>query len=138
MPAVPPAVVVPRRVVLRLKQRRVFVYEGDRELANYPVAVGRRGWETPTGKFSVLYKLKDPTWQNPWSGQMIPPGPDNPLGDRWIAFWTDGKNYIGFHGTPNEELVGQAVSHGCVRMKNRDIRAMFEKVDEGTPVQVES
>ncbi|WP_448572469.1 L,D-transpeptidase, partial [Trichothermofontia sp.] len=68
---------------------------------------------------------------------VIPPGPDNPLGPRWIGFWTDGKNFIGFHGTPNESLIGQAVSHGCVRMRNQDIQALYAQVEMGTPVVVE-
>ena len=59
------------------------------------------------------------------------------MGERWIGFWTDGTNYIGFHGTPNEETVGQAASHGCVRMLNRDVLALFEKVGIGTIVVVE-
>jgi L,D-transpeptidase ErfK/SrfK len=129
--------VINTRVVLRLNQRRVYVYKSDRLLASYPVAVGKQGWETPTGTFQVMKMLKKPTWEHPWNGKIVPPGPDNPLGDRWIGFWTDGNNAIGFHGTPDEELIGQAVSHGCVRMRNRDINAFFEKVNVGTLVLVE-
>ncbi|MEB3118669.1 MAG: L,D-transpeptidase, partial [Limnothrix sp.] len=61
----------------------------------------------------------------------------NPLGVRWIGFWTNGDNSIGFHGTPNPELIGQAVSHGCVRMRNEDIVDLFDRVTEGMPVRVE-
>lgn len=46
-------------------------------------------------------------------------------------------NYAGFHGTTNESLIGQAVSHGCVRMRNDDIRALFEKIEVGTRVIVQ-
>jgi lipoprotein-anchoring transpeptidase ErfK/SrfK len=81
--------------------------------------------------------LKNPTWQHPWKGTIIPPGKENPLGDRWIAFWSDGTNFIGFHGTPNEKTVGTPASHGCIRMKNRDIRKLFEQVAVGTSVLVE-
>lgn len=125
------------RLVLRLRDRRVYYYLGEEVLASYPVAIGRKGWETPTGSFAVLQKVQHPTWQHPFTNELIPPGPNNPLGDRWIGFWTDGNNYIGFHGTPNEELIGQAVSHGCVRMRNEDIVALYEKVEMGTPVIVE-
>jgi lipoprotein-anchoring transpeptidase ErfK/SrfK len=125
------------RLVLRLRDRRVYYYLGEEVIASYPVAIGRQGWETPTGSFAVLQKVPYPTWQHPFTNEIIPPGPANPLGDRWIGFWTDGKNYIGFHGTPNEELIGQAVSHGCVRMRNSDIVALYEKVEMGTPVIVE-
>jgi len=125
------------RLVLRLGDRRVYVYRGDEAVASYPVAIGRSGWETPKGSYEVIQMTKDPAWRHPWEGYVIPPGPDNPLGSRWIGFWTDGKNFIGFHGTPNESLIGQAVSHGCVRMRNQDIQALYAQVEMGTPVVVE-
>ena len=125
------------RLTIKLRERRVYVYQGDRVQASFPIAIGRRGWETPTGTFSVIQKIQDPAWEHPWTGEVIPPGPNNPLGVRWIAFWTDGKNFIGFHGTPNERLIGQAVSHGCIRMRNRDVMALYELVKVGTPVTVQ-
>lgn len=125
------------RLTIKLRERRVYVYEGDRVQASYPIAIGRAGWETPTGTFRVLDKIQNPAWEHPWTGEVIPPGPNNPLGTRWIAFWTDGKNFIGFHGTPNERLIGQAVSHGCIRMRNRDVVALYELVKIGTPVTVQ-
>lgn len=125
------------RLVLNLRERRVYVYQNDRVVARYPVAIGRPGWETPTGDFQVLDMQKNPAWIHPFNGKVIPPGSDNPLGVRWIGFWTDGNNFIGFHGTPQENLIGQAVSHGCVRMRNKDIGALFEQVALGTPVIVQ-
>lgn len=62
--------------------------------------------------------------------------PDNPLGTRWLGFWTNGKNWIGFHGTPNRASVGSAASHGCVRMYDEHIQELFELVAVGTPVKV--
>lgn len=126
-----------RRIVLQLRQRRVYIYDGDKEVASYRVAIGKKGWETPTGTFQVIRKIRNPAWKNPWSGSVSDPGPDNVLGERWIGFWTDGKQTIGFHGTPGEHLLGRAVSHGCVRMRNADIRAMFDMVEIGTPVIVQ-
>lgn len=124
------------QLILRLGKRQVEVYEQDKLVATYPVAVGKKGWETPTGDFEVIQMIKNPSWQNPWNGKVIPAGANNPLGERWIGFWTDGKNTIGFHGTPGEHLIGRAVSHGCVRMKNKDIRQLFELVSEGISVKV--
>lgn len=126
-----------RKIVLRLRERRVYLYLGEQAQASYPVAVGKPGWETPTGTFQVMHMVKNPTWKNPFNGTVVPPGPANPLGDRLIVFTPIGnKGYAGFHGTTNESLIGQAVSHGCVRMKNNDIRAFFEAVELGTPVIV--
>jgi len=125
------------RLVLRLRERRVYVYRKNKVQASFPVAVGKDGWETPTGSFKVMQMIKDPVWEQPWTGELVPAGPDNPLGSRWIGFWTDGKNVIGFHGTPNPESIGRAASHGCVRMFDKDAQALFEKIAVGTPVIVE-
>ena len=124
------------RLLLNLKKRRVFVYQGQKIIASYPVAIGRRGWETPTGQFRVIQMVREPVWEHPFTGQLVPSGKNNPLGARWIGFWTDGANFIGFHGTPQENLIGRAVSHGCVRMRDRDIKALFERVQIGTSVIV--
>ncbi len=119
-----------------LSDRRVYVMRGNQVKTSFPIAIGRQGWETPTGEFRVIQMLRDPSWQHPFTGEVVPPGRDNPLGVRWIGFWTDGRNYIGFHGTPNENSVGRAASHGCVRMFNRDVVKLFEMVSLGTPVIV--
>lgn len=124
------------RLVLRLGERRVYVYRGNEVEVSYPVAVGREGWETPTGTFQVFDMVRNPGWTNPFTRELVPPGPTNPLGERWIAFWTDGKDYIGFHGTPNRESVGRAVSHGCIRMLNEDVRRLYDAVAPGTQVIV--
>ncbi|MGL5082284.1 MAG: L,D-transpeptidase [Microcoleaceae cyanobacterium] len=125
------------RLVLRLRERRVYLYQGNQQVASYPVAVGKAGWETPTGSFQVMQKIVNPSWQNPWTGQVMQPGPNSALGLRWIGFWSNGKDVIGFHGTPSINSIGQAASHGCVRMRNEDIISLFEQVQMGTVVVVE-
>lgn len=132
-----PEPVAKLELVIRLRDRKVYVYERDQVKTSFPIAIGRSGWETPTGEYQVLQMIKDPSWQNPFNGTVIPAGPNNPLGTRWIGFWTDGQNYIGFHGTPNEDSVGTAASHGCIRMYNNDVVQLFEMVEVGTVVRVE-
>ncbi|MFN4067759.1 MAG: L,D-transpeptidase [Thermosynechococcus sp.] len=138
----PPAVisnprVTPLRLEISLSRRQLTLYQGQTPLRRYPVAVGRPGWETPVGTFQVRQMIRDPAWKNPFTGVVIAGGhSQNPLGRRWIGFWSDGKNWVGLHGTPNPESVGQAVSHGCVRMYNHDIEELFEKVHLGVPVIV--
>ncbi|HAC65017.1 MAG TPA: L,D-transpeptidase [Cyanothece sp. UBA12306] len=136
---VPPAEtkVMATRLVLKLKERKVYAYQNDKVLASYPVAIGKKGWETPKGNFVVRNMVVNPKWKNPWNGKISAPGPNSPLGERWIGFATKGKNVIGFHGTPGEHVMGQAVSHGCVRMRNKDIKALYELVDKGIPVIVQ-
>jgi lipoprotein-anchoring transpeptidase ErfK/SrfK len=125
-------------LVLKLKERKVYVYRGDKLIKKYPVAIGKKGWETPIGEWQVMEKIRNPAWTSFKTGEVFPPGVENPLGVRWIGFWTDGQDVIGFHGTPNVKSIGTAASHGCVRMLNRDVRALFPLVKVGTIVKVVS
>jgi lipoprotein-anchoring transpeptidase ErfK/SrfK len=127
---------VSSRLVVDLSDAKVYSYWGNQLIATYRVAVGQPGWETPVGTFKIQQKLRNPVWQQPITGDLIRTGPDNPLGSRWISFWSDGRHHIGFHGTNKEQLVGQAVSHGCLRMRNVDIQALYEQVTIGTAVIV--
>ncbi|MEA5515187.1 L,D-transpeptidase [Nodularia sp. UHCC 0506] len=123
-------------VVVNLSDRRTYVYKGGEVIASYPIAIGKEGWETPTGSFRVTDMQKYPIWQHPITNQIFPSGVDSPLGERWIGFWSDGRNAIGFHGTPDTHLLGAAISHGCLRMRNDDVRLLYEQVNIGTLVSV--
>lgn len=129
---------LPLRLEIKLSQRRVTVYRGSTPIKSYAIAVGRPGWETPKGTYKVQQMFRNPTWIHPLKKGVVIPGgdPENPLGRYWIGFWTDGKNWIGFHGTPNPGSVGRAASHGCIRMYNKDIEDLFQKVSLGTEVKV--
>jgi L,D-transpeptidase ErfK/SrfK len=127
---------VSTELVLSLKSRLLEVRVPGEMPVLYEVAVGQADWQTPVGEFKVINKLENPAWQHPITKEAIPPGPENPLGTHWIGFWSDGKAQIGFHGTDQEDLIGEAVSHGCVRMRNKDIQRLFQQVDEGTSVKV--
>jgi lipoprotein-anchoring transpeptidase ErfK/SrfK len=131
-----PPVIDTVNLILKLKERKVYVYNGSTIVAKYPVAVGKKGWETPTGDWYVMEKIVNPGWTSFKNGSTIKPGAKNPLGERWIGFWTDGKDTIGFHGTPDPKSVGKAVSHGCVRMFDKDVKALFPLVKVGTTVKV--
>jgi L,D-transpeptidase ErfK/SrfK len=141
-----------RSVVLDRRRRLVKLLENGREWRRFPVAVGMPGWETPVGTFRVINKTLNPVWEHPEKGTHTPPGPTNPLGSRWIGFHTDcnGKRgwdgeqmldvkgcvVAGFHGTPHRWTVGQALSHGCVRLYEEHVRELFDFVSLGTPVTV--
>jgi lipoprotein-anchoring transpeptidase ErfK/SrfK len=141
---------VPIELVLRLGERRLYVipvqhdHDPRHAVASFPVAIGSEEYATPTGRFKVKEKLAEPPFQVfDWSDpdrvfKTVQPGPRNPLGERWIGFATSEFGWqIGFHGTPNPELLGRAVSHGCVRMRNRDVVDLYGRVEVGTPVIVE-
>jgi len=125
------------QLVVDLSDAQVYLYGKEQILSSYPVAVGKPGWETPTGSFQILHKQHNPVWRQPITGDLIPTGPNNPLGSRWISFWSDGTHQIGFHGTNDEQLVGQKVSHGCLRMRNTDIEELYEQINVGTPIIVQ-
>jgi lipoprotein-anchoring transpeptidase ErfK/SrfK len=142
-PEVASSSVVPSTyLVLRLKERRLELMNGEGRVASFPIAVGRTGHETPTGRFQVEEKVVRPDFPKVDPNdptrlvELIPPGPTNPLGERWIGFahgegWT-----VGIHGTPHPELLGQAVSGGCIRMRNADVIRVFDEVELGTSVVV--
>jgi lipoprotein-anchoring transpeptidase ErfK/SrfK len=143
--SIPPAIPSDRAstyLVLRLKERRLDVMKDDVRVASFPIAVGRAGQETPIGRFHVEEMVEHPDFQkvdpNDRSRvlELIPPGPKNPLGERWIGFahgdgWT-----VGIHGTPDPELLGRAVSGGCIRMRNADVIRVYDEVELGTSVVV--
>ncbi|NDJ17578.1 L,D-transpeptidase [Myxacorys almedinensis] len=131
------SVSLPLRLEIQLSQRRVTLYQGNTTLKSYPIAVGRPGWETPKGTYKVQQRIQNPAWIHPMTGEKVKGGdPENPLGNYWLGFWTDGRNWIGFHGTPTPKSVGTAASHGCIRMYNQDISELFAKIPLGTEVTV--
>ncbi|WP_309735064.1 L,D-transpeptidase [Chamaesiphon sp. OTE_75_metabat_556] len=123
-------------LVIQLNERKVYVYKGSQIVATYPVAIGKRGRETPTGEWQVMETIVNPGWTNFNTGQRMSPGKNNPLGSRWIGFWTDGKDTIGFHGTNKPDSIGKAVSNGCVRMYDKDVQALYPLIKVGTIVRV--
>lgn len=103
----------------------------DTPIKTYRVATGKDG-STPTGEFTITDKLVDPTWYK--SGAIIEPGsPDNHLGTRWLGFDQPG---YGIHGTTEPHLIGQQVSHGCVRMRNEDVEELYEILPSGAKVAI--
>jgi L,D-transpeptidase ErfK/SrfK len=142
-----------RHIVLLRGRRRLLLLENGNLRLAFPVATGMPGWETPTGNFAVFQKIDQPVWVHPVTGERVEEqGPDNPLGSHWIAFQRDclgrdahdGDRWItikgctttGFHGTPHRWTVGRAISHGCVRLYNEDVRRLYGQVKLGTQVTV--
>ena len=125
-----------RQLVLSLRSRRVYLYQGDMLLSSYPVAVGTAETPTPQGEFTVSKMVENPVWQSPWTGEVHEPGANSALGLRWIEFASTEAGAFGFHGTPTVESIGQAASNGCVRMYNDDVVALYSQISVGTPVIV--
>ena len=81
----------------------------------YSVAVGKDTTPSPTGTFTIVNRLTNPTYYH--KGLVIPQGPQNPIGNRWIGLSQKG---YGIHGTNAPHSIGKAASHGCIRMGRKD------------------
>jgi lipoprotein-anchoring transpeptidase ErfK/SrfK len=126
-----PAVPVRRQIIVSIPDRKLAVLEGDQVVGIFPVAVGAKVSPSPVGEFEVITRLTNPTYYHP--GVIIPPGKDNPLGPRWIGL---NKKGYGIHGTNVPGSIGKAASHGCIRLRNRDIEKLFEMVHKGDLVEL--
>ncbi|MEM9264654.1 MAG: L,D-transpeptidase [Cyanobacteria bacterium P01_F01_bin.13] len=125
------------QIVVHLSARKIDVYQRGSIIKQYLVAIGQAEWETPEGSFQVIQKSDYPAWQHPITGEIIPAGnKNNPLGSRWIGFLSSNDGEIGFHGTNEESLIGEAISHGCIRMLNEDVEDLYTYVEVGTSVTV--
>ena len=129
-------------IVINLADMRLYYFETpDGPPRSYPIGIGRDGLTTPLGTTTIARKTKDPIWhptermraEDPELPEVVPPGPDNPLGTRWMGLSVPG---VGIHGTPHPASVGYSISHGCVRMKKRDAESLFRLVRVGTRVWI--
>ncbi len=137
-------------VILNLAEYRMYYYpavaEGERPIVmTFPMSIGRMDWETPLGRTRIVSKAFRPSWYPPESvraeheadgrplPRIVPPGPDNPLGDH--AMRLDLPGYL-IHGTNRPAGVGMRVTHGCIRMFPEDIAFLFERIGVNTPVTI--
>ncbi len=120
-----------RQVVVSVPDRKLVVMENGAVLKVFPVAVGADVSPSPTGGFEIVSRLTDPTYYH--SGVVIPAGTNNPLGPRWVGL---NKKGYGIHGTNMPGSIGKAASHGCIRMRNRDIVQFFAMVNVGDTVEI--
>lgn len=133
-------------IIINLAELRLYYFPvGQNIVVTEPIGIGRQGWDTPEGTFSIKEKIVDPTWHVPASiaedmasqgvvlPKTIPPGPDNPLGQ--YAMRLSLPNYL-IHGTNRPDGVGLRVSAGCIRMYPKSIAELFAQVPVGTPVTI--
>jgi len=121
-----------------ISERKIYFYDEGKLVKTYGVAVGQPRYPTPTGHYRIISKAYNPTWSpppSPWASGLepVPPGPDNPLGTRWMGLSAP---HVGIHGTPNDGSIGTAASHGCIRMHIPEVEQLFELVYVGTPVDI--
>lgn len=116
-----------------LSERMLYVTRGDEVVKEYPVAVGKSAHPTPRGEFNVNRIIWNPRWVPPtarWARGKRPReagDPRNPMG-RVKMFFRQPDYYI--HGTNDEDSLGEAASHGCIRMRNDDVIELARMVME--------
>jgi L,D-transpeptidase ErfK/SrfK len=134
-------------IVLNLASMRLFHFPAQppARVLTYPIGIGRKGWNTPTGSTTIIAKKKNPAWHVPASilrehvekgnplPRIVPAGPDNPLGDYAMRLGFSG--YL-IHGTNKPYGVGMQISHGCVRLYPEDIDILFQQTSTGTKVRI--
>ena len=137
-------------VVINLSELRLYYYpdtpEGETpRVETYPIGIGREGFDTPLGVTRTTMKLKDPAWYPPESvrqearengeppPEVVPPGPDNPLGQH--AIMLDIPGYL-IHGTNRPDGIGMRASRGCIRMMPETIEALFSRIEVGERVNL--
>ena len=124
-------------IVIHRGSNRLYLYGGTRLVRVFPVATGQAAWPTPLGHFQIVVKQKNPWWfpptQDSWAAgaQPVPPGPNNPLGTRWMGLSAPG---VGIHGTDEPWSIGHSESHGCIRMQVPSAEWLYNRVRVGTPV----
>jgi L,D-transpeptidase ErfK/SrfK len=139
-------------VVVNIAEHRLYYYPKPKkhqpqQVISYPVSIGKMDWRTPLGVTQVIARQKNPWWiptasvraEHAKDGDIlparVPPGPDNPLGDRALRLAAGHGTYL-IHGTNNPIAVGLAVTHGCIRMYPEDIEALYELIPVGTQVTI--
>lgn len=139
-------------IVINLPEHRLYYFpKAERGkppmVVTYPISVGKMDWNTPLGLTRIVDKRVKPAWYPPESvrkeheadgrplPRVVPPGPDNPLGEYAMRLGIPGGAYL-IHGTNRPVAVGMPVTHGCIRMFPEDIEEFFKMVPVNTPVRI--
>ncbi len=99
-------------------RHRLVLFEDNKVLKEYPIAVGKMVTPTPAGTYTILNKQTNP---------------GGPFGAFWMGL---SKPHYGIHGTNNPSSIGKDVSHGCIRMHNKDVLDLAKRVPIGTKVVI--
>ena len=118
-----------RTIVVSLEDRKLALLENGQVKKVYAVAVGRASTPSPVGTFVIERRVINPTYIH--NGKVVPAGPGNPVGTRWMGLSIHG---YGIHGTNEPHSIGSAASHGCIRMAKADLEEFYPLVQVGDTV----
>ena len=120
-----------RVIVVSLEDRKLALVANGQVKKVYRVAVGKPSTPSPVGTFTIERRAANPTYSH--DGRIVPPGPGNPVGTRWMGLSIKG---YGIHGTNEPKSIGKAASHGCIRMAKADVEELFQLVAVGDAVEL--
>ena len=120
-----------RLILVSIPDRKLALIDGGKVVKVFPVAVGKESTPSPEGTFTIKTRLENPTYFH--KGNVVAPGPHNPLGTRWMGLSEKG---YGIHGTNEPKSIGKAASHGCIRMAKSDLEQLFGLVKVGDTVEI--
>ena len=126
-----PAVTTKRVIVVSLEDHKLALLEDGKVKKIYSVAVGKPSTPSPVGTFTIARRVMNPTYSH--DGRVVPPGPNNPVGTRWMGLSIPG---YGIHGTNVPSSIGKAASHGCIRMARKDLEELYPMVEVGDTVEL--
>jgi L,D-transpeptidase ErfK/SrfK len=121
----------PWTVLVSIPDRQLAVLVNGIVVAGFPIAVGADESPSPTGEFTIVNRVSNPTYYH--EGVVIPAGKGNPVGTRWVGLSQKG---YGIHGTNAPKSIGRAASHGCIRLRNRDMEKLFGMLHVGDVVKI--
>ncbi|MGH0029261.1 MAG: L,D-transpeptidase family protein [Myxococcota bacterium] len=127
-------------LVINVPEMRLYDFTVE-PLEVFAAAIGDMADRSLIGEFRIGAKRKDPAWYVPKSIQaekpdlpaVVPAGPDNPLGSRWM---TIGKTSYGIHGTNVRWSIGRMATHGCIRLYEDEVQRLYDRTPTGTPIRL--
>jgi L,D-transpeptidase ErfK/SrfK len=128
-------------ILINLPEMRLYDFTVRDGLEVLAIAIGDPDDPSPVGEFYVGEKREHPTWAVPASIRnekpdlpaLVPPGPENPLGDRWMTL---SRSSYGIHGTNNKWSIGRLATHGCIRLYNSDMHRLYDRVPSKTKIRI--
>ncbi|MBZ5521524.1 MAG: L,D-transpeptidase [Acidobacteriia bacterium] len=122
---------ITRYILISIPDRQLALVDDGVVVKVYPLAVGADATPSPTGDYTIISHVADPVYHH--EGKTIPPGKNNPVGSRWMGLNLKG---YGIHGTNVQSSIGKRASHGCFRMKKKDVEELFTLVKVGDIVSI--
>lgn len=127
-------------IVINVPEMRLYDFTVDPPEI-LAAAVGDMADPSILGEFEIGAKRENPAWNVPRSIRqerpelpaVVPPGPDNPLGSRWM---TIGRTSYGIHGTNVRWSIGRMATHGCVRLYEEEVQRLYDRTPTGTVVRL--